>query len=63
MEDRDSVAIDGWTHKVLFRARPAYQEVLNGVLAALFEYDTPPDLLARAAEVRPRTNGGGSAAG
>ncbi|MCE2476160.1 MAG: hypothetical protein J4F47_11555 [Alphaproteobacteria bacterium] len=35
------------------------QEVLDGVLAALLECDTPPELLARAAEVRRRTNGGG----
>ena len=33
------------------------QEVFDGVLAALLECDTPSDLLARAAEVRRRTNG------
>ena len=33
------------------------QEVFDGVLAALVECDTPSDLLARAAEVRRRTNG------
>ena len=39
------------------------QEVLDGVLAALLECDTPSDMLERAAEVRRRTNGGGAAAG
>ena len=33
------------------------QEVLDGVLAALLECDTPPELLARATEARRRTNG------
>ena len=39
------------------------QEVLDGVLAALLECDTPSDTLERAAEVRRRRNGGGSGAG
>ena len=39
------------------------QQVLDGVLAALLECDTPRDVLARAAEVRRRANGGGSGAG
>ena len=39
------------------------QEVLDGVLAALLECDTSRDVLTRAAEVRRRTNGGGSGAG
>ena len=39
------------------------QEVLDGVLAALLECDTPSDMLERAAEARRRTDGGGSGAG
>ena len=39
------------------------QEVLDGVLGALVECDTPSDMLQRAAEVRRRTNGGGSGTG
>ena len=39
------------------------QEVLDGVLAALLECDTPSDMIERAAEVRRRRNGGGSGAG
>ena len=34
------------------------QEVLDGVLAALLECDTPSDVLARVTEARRRTNGG-----
>ena len=39
------------------------QEVLDGVLAALLECDTPSDMLERAMAARRRTNGGGSGAG
>ena len=39
------------------------QEVLDGVLAALLECDTPSALLARVEVVRRRANGGGSGAG
>ena len=40
------------------------QQVLDGVLGALVECDTPSELLARVAEVRRRANGrDGSGAG
>ena len=39
------------------------QEVLDGVLAALLECDTPSALLARVEVVRRRANGGGAGAG
>ena len=39
------------------------QEVLDGVLAALLECDTPSDMIERATEARRRRNGGGSGAG
>ena len=38
------------------------QELLDGVLAALLECDTPPELFARVEEVRRRANGGGPGA-
>ena len=39
------------------------QEVLDGVLGALVECDTPSDVLARATEARRRTNGSDFGAG
>ena len=39
------------------------QEMLDGVLAALLECDTPSDMIERATEARRRRNGGGSGAG
>ena len=49
--DRLAALLDGVTD----------QEVLDGVLAALVECDTPSDMLTRATEARRRMNGGGGA--